>query len=141
MRVGTFLMSGLILVLSSGCASYVATSGRVVFTDEKATIDVIFSNRDRQVIYDYYRGRKGQKKEKSPARTGETGRRSATGSGEARHLTARPAGPYFTRGSRGAAGAVAAELRSRDHRCGCRSVEPGYARGARRDLRSRELKA
>ena len=62
MRVGTFVMSGLILVLSSGCASYVATSGRVVFTDEKATIDVIFSNRDRQVIYDYYRGRKGQKK-------------------------------------------------------------------------------
>ncbi len=62
MRVGTFLMSGLILVLSSGCASYVATSGRVVFTDEKATIDVTFSNRDRQVIYDYYRGRKGQKK-------------------------------------------------------------------------------
>ncbi|MFQ5756358.1 MAG: hypothetical protein ACE5H7_09735 [Acidiferrobacterales bacterium] len=66
MRVGTFLMSGLILVLSSGCASYVATSGRVVFTDEKATIDVTFSNRDRQVIYDYYGGRKGQKKKKAP---------------------------------------------------------------------------
>ncbi len=63
MRVGKLVVAGLLAVLTTGCASYVATSGRVVITDEKAAAGVSFSNSDRQLIRDYYRGhRSGQKK-------------------------------------------------------------------------------
>lgn len=46
-----FVLTALIL---GGCASYGATSGRVVIKDDTGMIDVRFSDHDRALIHDYY---------------------------------------------------------------------------------------
>ena len=46
-----FLLTALML---GGCASYAATSGRVVIKDDDNMIDVRISDHDRALIQDYY---------------------------------------------------------------------------------------
>ena len=41
-----------------GCASYAATSGRVVIKDDDTSIDVRIGDRDRTLIRDYYKSAK-----------------------------------------------------------------------------------
>lgn len=41
-------------VLLTGCASMVATSGRVVIDDRETHAEIAFSSRDRALIEDYY---------------------------------------------------------------------------------------
>jgi hypothetical protein len=48
--------------LLSACASYVATSGRVVVKDDTVSVEVRINERDRELIRDYYRGAKQSKK-------------------------------------------------------------------------------
>ena len=52
------LMVFTMVLAVSGCASYVATSGRVVLKDDHATVDVAFTNDDRSVIENYYKNSK-----------------------------------------------------------------------------------
>jgi hypothetical protein len=55
------LRYSLVLILAvavSGCAVNAATSGRVVIKDERTTVDVRFSDRDRVLIEDYYKPKK-----------------------------------------------------------------------------------
>jgi hypothetical protein len=52
----------LLALLASGCATHAATSGRVVVRDDRASIEVGFSNRDRALIEEHYRGVKPGKK-------------------------------------------------------------------------------
>jgi len=47
----SFVLTALMLC---GCASYAATSGRVVIKDDNNIIDVCFSEHDRTLIQDYY---------------------------------------------------------------------------------------
>jgi hypothetical protein len=49
----------LLLVILSGCASYTATSGRVVIKDDDTSIDVRISDHDRALIREYY-GKSGK---------------------------------------------------------------------------------
>lgn len=49
------LMVLTMVLAASGCASYLATSGRVVLKDDHATVDVAFNNHDRAVIESYYK--------------------------------------------------------------------------------------
>lgn len=37
-----------------GCATYPSTSGRVVVQDENSRVEVVFSDRDRRLIREYY---------------------------------------------------------------------------------------
>ena len=46
-----FLLATLLL---GGCASYGATSGRVVIRDDTGMVDIRFSDHDRTLIHDYY---------------------------------------------------------------------------------------
>ena len=46
-----FVLTALLL---GGCASYAATSGRVVIKDDTGVVDVRFSDHDRALIHDYY---------------------------------------------------------------------------------------
>ncbi len=46
-----FLLTALML---GGCATYGATSGRVVIRDDTGMVDVRFSDHDRTLIHDYY---------------------------------------------------------------------------------------
>ncbi len=48
-----FLLTALML---GGCASYVATSGRVVIKDDTSTVDVRINDHDREQIRHYYEG-------------------------------------------------------------------------------------
>lgn len=49
------LLTGLLL---NGCASYTATSGRVVIKDDTGAVDIRISDHDRSVIERYYQSRK-----------------------------------------------------------------------------------
>ena len=49
-------------VLMMGCAAHTATSGRVVIRDERAVVDVRFSDHDRAAIEQHYRAAKSKKK-------------------------------------------------------------------------------
>lgn len=42
------------VVLVGGCATYTSTSGRVVVQDGNNRVEVVFSDRDRRLIRDYY---------------------------------------------------------------------------------------
>lgn len=44
-----------IAAAASGCASFGATSGRVVIQDENLRVDVAFSDHDRRLIAEHYR--------------------------------------------------------------------------------------
>lgn len=44
-----------LIMMVSGCASYSATSGRVVIKDDTSVIDVRISDHDRSVIENYYK--------------------------------------------------------------------------------------
>jgi hypothetical protein len=46
------LLLGLLL---GGCASYTATSGRVVIKDDTGVVDIRIEDRDRAIIDDYYK--------------------------------------------------------------------------------------
>ncbi len=47
-------------ILLGGCASYTATSGRVVIKDDTAVAGARIDARDRALIRDYYTGEKGR---------------------------------------------------------------------------------
>jgi hypothetical protein len=49
-----YLLFLLTAMLLGGCASYAATSGRVVIRDDTGMVDVRFSDHDRALIHDYY---------------------------------------------------------------------------------------
>jgi hypothetical protein len=49
-----------------GCATHAVTSGRFVVRDSNATIDVRFSDPDRVLIQDYYRGTAKNKHQQTP---------------------------------------------------------------------------
>ena len=49
-----FLVCAAILLTLQGCGAYVATSGKVVVRDDRATIKPGFSTRDRLQIEDYF---------------------------------------------------------------------------------------
>ena len=51
----------LLAVSVTACAAGVMTSGRVVLKDDTATVDVRFSDRDRELIENYFRPKKGRK--------------------------------------------------------------------------------
>jgi len=44
-----------LIMMVSGCASYSATSGRVVIKDDTSVIDVRISDHDRSLIENYYK--------------------------------------------------------------------------------------
>jgi hypothetical protein len=48
--------------LIGGCATQLLTSGRVQVRDERASVEVGFSSRDRDLIGDYYRNARPAKK-------------------------------------------------------------------------------
>ena len=52
------LFALMLVVLMAGCASMVATSGRVRFEDRDTQMAVSFSSRDRELIEEYYGERK-----------------------------------------------------------------------------------
>jgi hypothetical protein len=51
-----------IALLAAGCATHAVTSGRVAVRDDRASIEVGFSSRDRALIEEHYRGVKPGKK-------------------------------------------------------------------------------
>ena len=50
----------LLVLTSTGCATYVATSGRVVVRDDSAKSQLHFSDRDRSMVTEYYRVQRPQ---------------------------------------------------------------------------------
>lgn len=56
-----FLLILLTATAVSGCVAGAATSGRVVLKDDNVSVDVRFSDRDRTLIKDYYKPKKGRK--------------------------------------------------------------------------------
>ena len=54
-----YIMALLLALMLAGCASYTATSGRVVIKDDTGVVDIRIDDRDRGHIHDYYRGKKG----------------------------------------------------------------------------------
>ncbi len=54
-----YLLFALTALVLGGCASYTATSGRVVIKDDAGVVDIRIDDRDRAHIHDYYRGKKG----------------------------------------------------------------------------------
>jgi hypothetical protein len=51
-------MAILVLVLTGvGCATHALTSGRVAIRDDRTTLEVGFSERDRSIVRDYYQAR------------------------------------------------------------------------------------
>ena len=54
-----YIMALLLASVLAGCASYTATSGRVVIKDDTGVVDIRIDDRDRAHINDYYRGKKG----------------------------------------------------------------------------------
>lgn len=53
-RVLVGLLAIFAIGLVTGCASNPRTSGRVVVHDENSQVEVVFTNRDRDLIRDYY---------------------------------------------------------------------------------------
>ncbi len=49
------LLAALLAAATTACATYTATSGRVVLKDGKRVVDIAFNDRDREVIERYYR--------------------------------------------------------------------------------------
>ena len=50
------LLTGILLaILMAGCATHVATSGRVVVRDDQAELAMRISDQDRKTMYAYYR--------------------------------------------------------------------------------------
>lgn len=62
LQVVVWLLAAMIL---SGCMARAATSGRVVVKDDRASVDVVFSSRDRQIIEEYYHGHSHGKSKKA----------------------------------------------------------------------------
>jgi len=58
---GKLLPVVLAALVVTGCATYAATSGRVVVRDDHATVELHFSDRDRALIEEHYRGTKPKK--------------------------------------------------------------------------------
>ncbi len=56
------LLIALWAVTTSGCATSVMTSGRVVIKDENRVIDVSFNDHDRRVIHEYYADQRKHKR-------------------------------------------------------------------------------
>lgn len=56
-----YFITILAALLLSGCASYTATSGRVVIKDDETSIDVRIGDRDQALIRDYYKSSKHKK--------------------------------------------------------------------------------
>ena len=54
-----YILTVLALLMLGGCASYTATSGRVVIRDDDGVIDVRISDHDRALIQEYY-GKSGK---------------------------------------------------------------------------------
>src|SRR4030067_3165752 len=54
-----YIMALLLASVLAGCASYTATSGRVVIKEDTGGVDIRIDDRDRAHINDYYRGKKG----------------------------------------------------------------------------------
>ena len=50
----------------SGCATNLMTSGRVVVKDDNYVVDVNFNDHDRQIIREYYQGRRKHARKKTP---------------------------------------------------------------------------
>jgi len=58
MSLGIAVLSvGVLIASVAGCATDASTSGRVVVEGEDARVEVVFSDRDRTLIQDYYRRR------------------------------------------------------------------------------------
>lgn len=49
-----------------GCATTVATSGRVVIRDENISIGIVFTDRDRQMIHRYYQSHRHSRRKLPP---------------------------------------------------------------------------
>ncbi len=65
------LVVALLALCLGGCATHAVTSGRVVVRDTSSsgvstTADVRFSDHDRRLMQDYYRGKGGGKHKKTP---------------------------------------------------------------------------
>lgn len=56
------LMIAMVAASLGGCATHVMTSGRVVVKDDRYVVDVSFTDHDRKVIREYYRGLGKRKK-------------------------------------------------------------------------------
>ncbi|MFQ5847633.1 MAG: hypothetical protein ACE5IQ_08215 [Candidatus Methylomirabilales bacterium] len=55
---GVTWVVGALLLVAVGCATYPSTSGRVVVQDRNARVAVVFTDRDRRLIRDYYHRRR-----------------------------------------------------------------------------------
>jgi len=55
---GKSLPVALAALVVTGCAAHAVTSGRVVVRDDQATVELHFSDRDRALIEEHYRGAK-----------------------------------------------------------------------------------
>lgn len=60
--MNAFVLSSLLAMVVSGCATHAITSGRVVLKDENTAIDISIADSDRALIRDYYRKSKKKKK-------------------------------------------------------------------------------
>jgi len=58
---GKSLPVALAALVVTGCAAHAVTSGRVVVRDDQATVELHFSDRDRALIEEHYRGAKPKK--------------------------------------------------------------------------------
>jgi len=56
-----FVLLVLAGVMLGGCASYSATSGRVVIKDDTSVVDIRIADRDRGIIENYYKRTKKKK--------------------------------------------------------------------------------
>jgi hypothetical protein len=70
MRMQTYwlILFALTAMLANGCATQVATSGRIVLQEESSTNTTRFSNQDRKIIHDYYATHKAYASENAPPR-------------------------------------------------------------------------
>jgi hypothetical protein len=50
-----------LVLMMTGCAAHTVTSGRVVIRDDRAVVEVRFSDRDRAIMEEYYRAAKPKK--------------------------------------------------------------------------------
>jgi hypothetical protein len=65
------LVSAVLVLCLGGCATHAVTSGRFVVRDTpsggpSASVDLRFSDHDRRLLQDYYRGKGGGKHKKTP---------------------------------------------------------------------------
>lgn len=62
-RRGTIaIVAGAVFLVLAGCEILPGrTSGKVVVKDQNTTVAVVFSDRDRQLIEDYYSGKQKKK--------------------------------------------------------------------------------